>query len=502
MKMNGLIEISGKTAEAGRTPVKFVLHEIYNSPSEYNANGISWNRKYTEQNMYSVKGMPLTCQFADDEHTIPFGGHGELSEQGQDIKFDDSLVVGSFENSYIDDNLEINGRKFSGLVGDGYIYNQRFPSLVEYLQKQYQDKSPVESSVEICADKSKGNSKIIYDGGWKEKGRVPQDYQYSGHAFCIGVEPADNKALMIELNQAKKEGVKQNMVKEKINIDNSKASVYNSSSWNVNKGEYFRKCKNASNAMAVFNEAYLDNSISSIEEAVEADVKYPHHHFEGNKMVVDVSGIKAAVQRLAQNDPNNEKAKAHAKKHYNELGLELPEFLGGKSNKQEVNQMDEKVVMELNQKIEDKTNEINTLTSENKELSKKNKELNETITKANKAVEEVNSKLKTATEELNTLKDERSKAEIEKKKVETNSYFKTEIPKDGFTEAEINSLQPFVDKFDIEGLKKAESELCTKKFKEMVSKDTKTEINSKETFISFPDSKKKVITDKEFSFCD
>ena len=155
--MKGLIEISDKTAEAGKTPVKFILHQIYDSPSQYNANGISWNRQYTEQNMYSVKGMPLTCQFADEDHDIPLGGHGEMTSQDGDIYFEDSLVVGSFEDSYIDDNIEINGEKFSGLIGSAYIYNQRFPQLVQYLQDQYNNKIPVDSSVEICGDKSKGN---------------------------------------------------------------------------------------------------------------------------------------------------------------------------------------------------------------------------------------------------------------------------------------------------------------------------------------------------------
>lgn len=510
--MKGLIEISNKTAEAGKTPVKFILHQIYNSPNEYNGNGVSWNRQYTEQNMYSVKGMPLTCQFADDEHDIPFGGHGEMSSQDSDVYFEDSLVVGSFEDSYIDDNLQVDGDTFSGLVGEAYIYNQRFPQLVQYLQEQYNNKLPVDSSVEICADKSKGNSKIIYDGGWKEKGRVPKDYQYSGQALCIGIEPADNKALMIELNSKQKEGKNSNMAKDKIVIDNSKDSAYKSSSWNVDKGSYFRKCKESANAMAVFNEAYLDNSISSVDNAVESDVKYPHHHFDGNKMVVDVSGIKTAVQRLAQTEPNNEAAKSHAKKHYKELGLELPEFLGGNKSKGEMNSMEKDTILELNQKIENKTNEINSLTTSNKELTAKNVELNETVVNANKTCEELNAKISSLTEELNACKSEleskkkaEADAEAEAKKAECNSYFKNEIPKDGFTEEETKSLKPYVDKADLEGLKAAEAEICTKKFKASIAKSTETNVetnSANNSFISIPEVEKKVISDSKVSFFD
>jgi hypothetical protein len=202
--MKNLIEISSKNAKAGRTPAKFILHKIYNNSSECNSNGISWDRTYTENNLSSVEGMPLVCQFADDDNEIPLGGHGDMTTKDGEIVFENSLVVGSFENAYIDDNLEVNGEKISGLVGQCYIYNQRFPELVKYLENEYENNCPVESSVEICSDKSKGNQKIIYDGGWKEKGRVPKDYQYSGHALCVGIEPADDSALMIELNSASK----------------------------------------------------------------------------------------------------------------------------------------------------------------------------------------------------------------------------------------------------------------------------------------------------------
>ena len=197
---NSVIEISKKTSKAGRTPVSFVLHEIYDSDKKFNSNGISWKKEYVEENIDSVKTMPIVAQFLDDDNTIPFGAHGELNSKDGKITFQDSLVVGAFDDAFIDENIEVNGRIITGLVAKGYIFDQRFPELVTYLQEQYDNGDPVESSVEICADKSKGNTKILYDGGWKEFGRVPQTYQYSGHALVIGVEPSDKTALMLELN--------------------------------------------------------------------------------------------------------------------------------------------------------------------------------------------------------------------------------------------------------------------------------------------------------------
>lgn len=201
--MSKNFEINKSVAKAGRVPFKQIIHKIYEDENSYNLNGISWNREYTEQNKDTVNGMPLVCQFLDKDNQIPFGSHGDAIIKDGDISFEDSLVVGTFENSYIDDNLELNGEKFSGLIGQGYIYSQRFPALVDYLQEQYDIGNMIDGSVEICADKSKGYDQIIYANGYKELGRIPKEYQYSGQALCIGVPPADNSAVILELNKAR-----------------------------------------------------------------------------------------------------------------------------------------------------------------------------------------------------------------------------------------------------------------------------------------------------------
>ena len=44
------------------------------------------------------------------------------------------------------------------------------------------------------------DGEIIYDGGWKEQGRIPMIYDYSG--YCIlSVKPSDSTAVLVELNQ-------------------------------------------------------------------------------------------------------------------------------------------------------------------------------------------------------------------------------------------------------------------------------------------------------------
>ncbi|MDD3383939.1 MAG: hypothetical protein PHX46_03935, partial [Bacilli bacterium] len=229
---NSIIEISKKKSKAGRTPITMILHKINKDDTECNKNGITWVREYCENNIDSIKGMQLVAQFLDSDHEIPFGDHGNIKiiEENKVI-FEDSLVVGSFMKGEIVENIEINGETIDAVVGKGYIYDQRFPSLVSYLQEQYDNGNSVEGSVEISAAKSLGNEKIIYDGGWKEKFRKPQIFEYSGHALVIGTSPADSSALMLELNSyRKKEGENKNMNKNIINkgavIEMNKLNYY------------------------------------------------------------------------------------------------------------------------------------------------------------------------------------------------------------------------------------------------------------------------------------
>lgn len=201
--MRKFFEISNKDEKAGRVYFKQVIHKIFKDESTYNINGISWSREYTELNKESVNGMPLVCQFLDKDNQIPFGSHGNAVIKDGDVYFDDSLVVGSFENAYIVDDLEVNGELISALVGEGYIYSQRFPALVDHLREQYDNRVQIDTSAEICADKSRGYEHIVYENGYKEKGRIPKYYQYSGSAICAGTPPADASAVMLEINSAK-----------------------------------------------------------------------------------------------------------------------------------------------------------------------------------------------------------------------------------------------------------------------------------------------------------
>jgi len=531
---NSVIEISKKTSKAGRTPCKFVLHEIYDSDKKYNSNGISWKKEYVEENIDSVKTMPIVAQFLDDDNSIPFGAHGELNAKDGKITFQDSLVVGAFEDAFIDENIEVNGKIITGLVAKGYIFDQRFPELVTYLQEQYDNGEPVESSVEICADKSKGNTKIIYDGGWKEYGRIPQTYQYSGHALVIGVEPSDKSALMLELNTKLNTKI---TTGEEEDILGDKNSII----IELNELNY--------NDIATLVENAFNKKINNIENE-EYHYYYIHKFYPTNSTFVMKCWSKVGEYYKSSYSIENSKViigdiikvEEDWKPVNGEQSIEVNKSLINILNnqtKEEKIKMDEKIVLELNQKIEDKINEINsltksleqkeveintltksldekvveintitekvkelegkvievnTLTQKTQELDSKIEELNTTIVEVNKLLESEKTEKESLIVEVNSFREEKTKLESETKLAEVNAYFETEITKNGFEEAEVNSLKSFVESIDLEGLKKAEAELCAKKFKEMVAKGISVETNTNnDMFISIKEKDKKQI---------
>ena len=112
------------------------------------------------------------------------------------------MQVGAFEDWSIED-VEINGKMHRCLCATGYINESRYPRFVEWLEKQLESGSPVYGSVEFSGTKD-NDGEIIYDGGWKEQGRVPMVYDYIGHSI-ISIAPADDAALVTAFDMARGE---------------------------------------------------------------------------------------------------------------------------------------------------------------------------------------------------------------------------------------------------------------------------------------------------------
>lgn len=196
-RTKGHLELMQANNPNGRRSVKMVLHEIYPDATQWNSNGISYLEQYTRDNAESVKGMPLCAEFLDKDKDIPWG-HGLTGNIENMPVFEDSVQVGSFEDWSIED-IEIDGKKHRCLCATGYINEGRYPKFVKWIEDQIADGMTVRGSVEFVGTKE-NDGDIIYDGGWKEEGRIPMVYDYSG--YCIlSVEPSDSAAILLELNQ-------------------------------------------------------------------------------------------------------------------------------------------------------------------------------------------------------------------------------------------------------------------------------------------------------------
>lgn len=125
---------------------------------------------------------------------------------------EDATVVGHFERGYIDD-IEIDGVTKRVLVADGYVDEMRYPKFVAWLKDRLEH-GTVKGSVEIVG-RPENENRIIYDGGYKEKGRIPQIYDYSGYAI-LGIRPADDTAIVMELNNKSQEHKEETGMDEKI----------------------------------------------------------------------------------------------------------------------------------------------------------------------------------------------------------------------------------------------------------------------------------------------
>jgi len=199
-----IYEMSNSHSISGRRKVKLILHEIFPDDQTWQTNGISWNEGYTQNNLGSVANMSICVEFISEERRLPYG-HGMTGIRDNIPYMEDATVVGHCERAYIED-VEIDGEIKRALVAEGYIDEMRYPKFVAWLSERLSEGS-VKGSVEIVG-RPENENRIIYDGGWKETGRVPQIYDYSGYAI-LGIRPADDTAIVVELNNSKSKNSKE-----------------------------------------------------------------------------------------------------------------------------------------------------------------------------------------------------------------------------------------------------------------------------------------------------
>ena len=144
--------------------------------------------------------MPLCAEFVDNDKDIPYG-HGLTGLKGNIPVFENSVQVGTFEDWMIE-NIDFDGEKHKCLCGIGYINENRYPNFCDWIDKQIAEKNKIFGSVETTGT-PENNGEIIYQDGWKEKGRVPMIYDYTGYCI-VTVRPSDDKAILLEFQEGTK----------------------------------------------------------------------------------------------------------------------------------------------------------------------------------------------------------------------------------------------------------------------------------------------------------
>lgn len=209
--MNKILEINKRISKGGRKNIRMVLLTIHEE-GKMNRNGITWIEQYVLDNLESIKGIPICATFLDeDKEDLYDHGYTETveSEDGKsEPLFLNSESVGVIEDAKIEE-IEIDGETKKVLVGYGYIFCQRYPNLCEKLES-----SKVKSSIEIMGT-DENNRKIIYDGGYKEKGRKPMVFDFTGTCL-LGVLEADENCYVLEVAENKNKEEKLNMDENKI----------------------------------------------------------------------------------------------------------------------------------------------------------------------------------------------------------------------------------------------------------------------------------------------
>lgn len=309
---------------------------------------------------YKYQGLPLVV----DMEKLESKKYNQLTHKLTPEGFG-TQMIGDFIQFY-QENVD-NGAL--GLFGIVRIY-KRFPATCAAILDLY-SRGLLRFSVEVLVGEY-----YINDDGTKD---VPASDENTLMGVAIVSNPAEPRSQAYYLvAEALLEDQKEVKTMAEINIDNSAEKASDVQWGDVDLTDLRDKLMEADNKAELVREAYLVVE-EGWETAPSQHLKYPHHVIENDTLVVAVNGCQAAYQRLMQNDPNNDEALSHLKRHYDELGLTMEKAdteadVEASDNKEiEVQAQDNK---EIESQIQDVAQELQAL---QEELAKCKAELQDKI---------------------------------------------------------------------------------------------------------------------------
>lgn len=268
-----MFELSQKTNKNGYKKFKLAIAEIYpdscvkdNVGTQYNDNGITWLKEYCERNLSSLEDSSLAVDFLDEDRTEATG-HGETGVIKDGIPLLNATTIGHFKRGYI---IEDGSKTL--LMGEGYIDYMRYHDFIDELVEKLKDNETVYGSVEIV--RKSNNKSINYLYGYKDFGRIPTDFEFSGYAILgNGVVPADKQATLLEVASKNKER-EENIMDEKmlgIITDSVKSTITECNSKNA---EYENRISELNNTIEEKDKkiSELNNTIAEVQKALD-DIK-------------------------------------------------------------------------------------------------------------------------------------------------------------------------------------------------------------------------------------
>lgn len=305
-----LIEINSKQdKKTGYKRFKLILAEVYDKScivdetgTKYNDNGITWIDEYVENVKDTLIGSSVTVEFADESKTDILG-HGETGQYKDGVPLlSNATTIGHFDKAYIDEVIDDNGETKKVFIGEGMLDYMRYSDCIDLLSEKLSNDETIHGSVELV--RTENNSAIVYLYGYKDIGRIPTEFEFSGCALLgCGIQPSDHTASLLELNN-KKNDIKEEFITmdEKtlgIITDSVKACIAECNSKN---GEFESKIAELNSALETkMNEnANLSDEIAKLQKAIQ-DLEAEREGFWAEKDALEKElGELKAKQRLAE----------------------------------------------------------------------------------------------------------------------------------------------------------------------------------------------------------